>query len=45
MFGTADGSGAKKGLMSWPRAPPKGLAREATAVAETRPAGENHSSE
>ncbi len=35
---------AQKGLMSWPRAPPKGLASEARAVAETRPRDVNHRS-
>ena len=45
MFGINDGWGARKGLISWPRAPPKGLASEASAVAETRPFGENQSSE
>ncbi len=36
---------ARNGFMSWPRAPPKGFAREAMAVAETRPEGVNHISE
>lgn len=31
--------------MSWPRAPPRGLAREAMAVAETRPVLLNQASE
>ena len=42
--GMLAGKGARKGEVSWARAPPKGLAREAMAVAETRPEGENHSS-
>lgn len=45
MFGIEDGWGARKGLISWPSAPPKGFESEATAVAETRPLGENQSSE
>lgn len=36
---------ARNGLMSWPSAPPKGFAREAIAVAETRPEGVNQMSE
>lgn len=36
---------ARKGFMSWPSAPPKGLARDAIAVADTRPAGVNQRSE
>lgn len=39
------GEVARKGFMSWPNAPPKGLAREAMAVAETRPRGENQREE
>ncbi len=45
MFGTWLGSVARKGLINWPRAPPKGLAREAIAVAETRPRGLNQRDE
>lgn len=43
MFGICEGEGQRKGFMSCPRAPPKGLAREAIAVAETRPRGLNQS--
>lgn len=42
MFGISDAFVARKGFMSCPSAPPKGFAREATAVADTRPAGVNH---
>ncbi len=45
MLGISEALVARKGLMSWPSAPPKGFAREAMAVAETRPAGENQRSE
>ena len=45
MEGMEEGLVARKGLMSWPRAPPKGFARDATAVAETRPEGVNQRSE
>lgn len=45
MLGISEGDVARKGLMSWPRAPPKGFAREAIAVAETRARGENQREE
>lgn len=45
MLGISDALVARKGLMSWPRAPPNGFASEAMAVAETRPAGVNQRSE
>ena len=45
MEGNWEARVARKGFMSWPRAPPKGLAREAMAVAETRPEGVNQMSE
>lgn len=39
------GFDARNGFTSWARAPPKGFAREAMAVAETRPWGENQREE
>lgn len=36
---------ARNGLMSCPNAPPNGFAKEAIAVADTRPAGVNQRSE
>lgn len=45
MYGISAGLEARNGHISCPRAPPKGFAREASAVAETRPLGENQSSE
>ena len=45
MYGISAGFEARNGQISCPRAPPKGFAREASAVAETRPLGENQSSE
>ena len=45
MFGISDALLARTGLMSCPNAPPKGFAREAIAVAETRPEGVNQMSE
>ena len=45
MFGMEEAFGARKGLISWPSAPPNGFARDATAVAETRPEGVNQRSE
>ena len=45
IFGIWPGSVARKGSISWPRAPPNGFARLASAVAETRPAGVNQRSE
>lgn len=45
MFGISDALVARNGLMSCPSAPPKGLASEAIAVAETRPEGVNQMSE
>ena len=41
MLGMSEALVARKGSISWPRAPPNGFAREAIAVAETRPAGVN----
>lgn len=41
ILGISEGLVARKGSMSWPSAPPKGFARDATAVAEMRPAGVN----
>src|SRR5690348_6288162 len=37
ILGISFGAGAKKGLISWPSAPPSGLASVMTAVAATRP--------
>ena len=45
MLGTSLGFEQRKGLINWPKAPPKGFAREAIAVADTRPRGLNQSSE
>lgn len=45
MYGISPGLEASNGHINCPRAPPKGFAREASAVAETRPLGENQSSE
>ena len=45
MFGISDVLLARKGLMSCPIAPPRGFAREAIAVADTRPEGVNQRSE
>ena len=45
MSGMSCESVANMGLMSWPKAPPKGFAKEAIAVAETRPRGENQRAE
>ena len=41
MFGISLGVSAQKGEISWPSAAPKGLERDATAVAVVRPAGLN----
>lgn len=43
--GTSEGLDTQKGVISWPNAAPKGLAREATAVAAVRPLGLNQTSE
>ena len=45
MLGIREELGARKGFTSWPSAPPKGLARDIRAVAETRPRGVNQRSE
>ncbi len=45
MLGISRGSVARNGLISCPKAPPKGLARDAMAVAVTRPSGVNQRSE
>lgn len=37
MLGMSDGVETHRGEMSWPKAAPKGLARDATAVAVVRP--------
>jgi hypothetical protein len=41
MLGTAEASAAQNGPTSWPMAAPSGFARDATAVADTRPLSEN----
>ena len=45
MGATSDGTVARKGLINWPRAPPNGFARLASAVADTRPRVVNQRSE
>ena len=45
MLGTSPGELTSIGVISCPTAAPKGLASDATAVADTRPTGENHKSE
>lgn len=45
MEGISFGVDTSSGVMTWPRAAPNGLARDAIAVADTRPAGVNQRSE